>query len=87
MCLGVSPVLVFKKSGPRFHSAADLYHGVSLLPTGGRPVLQLLLIPQTGKSSHGRLVMFSAIRTVFHFQGAVLICKMNACLLCFLLLE
>lgn len=41
------PFASLKKSGPRFHSAADLYHGVSLLPTRSRPVLQLLLIPQT----------------------------------------
>lgn len=43
-------VLVLKKSGPGFHSAADLHYGVSLLPSGGRPIFQLFFISQTGKS-------------------------------------
>lgn len=55
-CFGIKPyinlflVLVLKKSRPGFHSAADLHYGVSLLPSGGRPIFQLFFIPQTGKS-------------------------------------
>lgn len=31
-------VLVLKKGGPGFHSAANLHYRVSLLPSGGRPI-------------------------------------------------
>lgn len=41
--------LVFKESRPRLHCAAYLHNSLSLLPPWGRPVFQLLLVPQTSK--------------------------------------
>ena len=85
MYVGVSPILVFKKGGPGFHSAADLYHRVPLLPTGGRPVLQLLPIPQTGKVLLQRTCLFSAVRAALIFRELDSSVKPMLVLVCYLL--
>lgn len=54
---------VSEEGGSGLHSPTDLYHRVPVLPAGGRTVLQLFPLPETGET-HCCLLHCSALQVV-----------------------